>query len=44
MKIDDCPYYQENGYCYDCPYYGDGDEDWAGEDCPYEDDRKEQVK
>ena len=35
--INDCPYYIEHGDCHDCVYYGDGDEDDAGEDCPFED-------
>lgn len=35
--INDCPYYIEHGDCYDCAYYGDGDEDDAGENCPFED-------
>lgn len=38
MSIKDCPYHQEHGDCYDCPYYGDGDEDWCGEGCPYDED------
>ena len=35
MSIEEYPYFKEMGYCYDCPFYGDGDEDWAGKDCPY---------
>lgn len=31
-----CPYWEKNGSCYDCPYYGDGDKDYAEEDCPYD--------
>lgn len=38
MSIKDCPYHQEHGDCYDCLYYGDGDEDWCGEGCPYDED------
>lgn len=38
MSIKDCPYHQEHGDCYDCPYYGDGDENWCGEGCPYDED------
>lgn len=30
-----CPYYEEHGTCIDCVYYGDGDESWAGDDCPF---------
>lgn len=35
-NIKECPYYAEHGYCYDCPYYGDGDDDeLAHSDCGY---------
>lgn len=35
-KLLKCPYYTEHGYCYDCVYYGDGEEDWSGVDCPFQ--------
>lgn len=25
MSIEECPYFKEMGYCYDCPFYGDGE-------------------
>ena len=30
-----CSYRAEHGDCYDCVFYGDGDEDWCGKDCPF---------
>lgn len=36
-SIEECPYYLEHGYCYDCHYYLDGDDDeLAHYDCGYE--------
>lgn len=35
MSIEECPYFKKMGYCYDCPFYGDCDKDWAEEDFPY---------
>ena len=43
MTQNECPYYIEHGDCYDCVYYGDGDDDWSGEDCPFEDAPNREV-
>lgn len=33
--IEQCPYYKEHGWCYDCEKYGDGDGEIEA-DCEYE--------